>query len=65
MIVEQQYFEKRRMGFFEYVPPPLSPPARGRVSLTNSLMEGYRKSDALLGVVSWQLLFLFQRGYTS
>ncbi|WVO17241.1 hypothetical protein L204_104933 [Cryptococcus depauperatus] len=29
-IMEQQYFEKRRMGFFD-------------------LMEGYRKSDALLG----------------
>lgn len=28
--MEQQYFEKRRMGFFD-------------------LMEGYRKSDALLG----------------
>ncbi|RXK35769.1 hypothetical protein M231_06955 [Tremella mesenterica] len=30
-IMEQQYFEKRRMGFFD-------------------LMEGYRKSDALLGL---------------
>lgn len=30
-IMEQQYFEKRRMGFFD-------------------LMEGYRKSDAMLGL---------------